>query len=93
LTLVAPPVLERDADRVRHRQHLVRTQSDRAIRRDPAELAVHLHQRDTGAQCERDEPSQRLGIGHRGAARLAQRHEDLERLSTVVFVDAHEHRA
>src|SRR5665213_272706 len=50
--LVAEPLLEREADRVRHREHLVRAEPHRAIRADAAELAVDLHERNARAQRE-----------------------------------------
>ena len=42
---------------------------------------------------ERDEPAHRLDVGHDGAARLAEGHEDLERLALVVFGDGDVERA
>ena len=53
----------------------------------PAELAVDLLDRNTGAERQADETAQRLDVGHQGATGLAQGHEDLEGLTPVVLGD------
>src|SRR6185437_1528915 len=45
--LLARPFLERDSDRVRNGQHLVRSESNCAIRADAAQLLVHFTQRNS----------------------------------------------
>ena len=40
------PLLDRDANRIRERQHLVRPEANRAIRRDPAQLLVNRRNRN-----------------------------------------------
>ena len=77
----------RQPDRIRHRQHLVRPETDRAIGRDAAQLPVHFHQRNARAQRERDQPAHRLRVRHRRAAGLAERDEHLERLPPIVLGD------
>ena len=42
---------------------------------------------------QRDEAADRLGVGHGDRAGLAERREDLERLTRVVLVDRHVHVA
>src|SRR2546428_5212627 len=79
--LVLHPLLERDPDRVGHRQHLVGPEADGAVGRDAAQLPVDLLERNAGAQGERDESPDRFDVGHEGAARLAERDEHLERLA------------
>src|SRR2546426_12724177 len=57
--LVLHPLLERDPDRVRHRQHLVGPEADGAVGRDAAQLPVDLLERNAGAQGERDRSEER----------------------------------
>src|SRR5215831_9829881 len=80
---VAMPLLDRNADRIRNGQNLVGSETDRAIRRDAAQLPVNLHDRNAGPERERDQTTHRLRVGHRGTARLAEREEDLERLTLL----------
>ena len=87
------PVVERDTDRVGHRQHLVRAESHGAIRGNAAELLVDLHERNPGAQRQRDQSAHGFRIGHRRATGLAEVDEYFERLSAVVLGDVNEHRA
>src|SRR5690349_1214698 len=91
--LVLHPLLDGDSDRVGHRHDLVRAEAYGAVGRDAAELPVDLRQRHTRAQRERNQPADRFDVGHQGAARLAERHEDFERLALVVLGDGDVHRA
>src|ERR1041385_8366820 len=87
------PLLDRDPARVRNREHLVWTQAHRPIARNAAQLTVDLGNRNAGPQCQRDQTAHRFGVGHCAAAGLAQRDEDLERLTLLVLGDVHEHHA
>ena len=79
--------LQRDADGIRHGEHLVRAEAHGAVAGDATQLAVDLIQRDAGAQRERDHAAHRLGVCHGRTACLAEVDEDLERLPLLVFGD------
>src|SRR5690606_10481881 len=64
-----------------------RPEADGAVAGDAAELVLHLADRDAGAEAERDEAADGLGVGHGGAAGLAEGAEDLERAAVLVLVD------
>ena len=49
---IAMPLFDRDTNRIRHRQHLVRPEPDRAIRRDPSQLPMDLHDRNARSQSQ-----------------------------------------
>src|SRR5437899_9499103 len=82
---VLHPLLDRDADGVRHGEHLVGPEADGTVRRDAPELAVDLPHRDPRAEPERDQPPDRFHVGHERAARLAEGDEDLKRLAAIVL--------
>ena len=54
---------------------------------------MHLLDRDPRTQRERDQAPDRLSVGHRRAAGLAEVDEDLEGLALIVLGDVHEHHA
>ena len=91
--LLAHPLLERDTDRIGNREHLVRAKTDRLVRRDAAQLPVHLANRNTRSQCQGDQTADCFRVRHRSATGLAEVDKDLEGLAAIILGDVKEHRA